>query len=279
MQKIVVSFLLFVVTNAFGQIMGTPYIVPTSAYQNSITFNFTGAQQSWIVPAGVTKIGVELVGAQGGGTNAGKGGKVTAELTVTPGTTLILVVGGQPINANAVYGGGGIGGSNGATTTRNGFAGGGLAGIYLTSVSQANALVVAGGGGGNSGLSALLGGVAGAPNGTNGGQGNYAGYQEGGKGATQIAGGARGVSIDPATMASTAGTALNGGKGGSINSSTWTAGGGGGAGYFGGGGGAGGGSSVGAGGGGSSFVSATAGTNIVYTSGFNAGNGKIIIFY
>lgn len=259
--------------------MGTPYIVPTLAYQNTITFNFTGAQQSWTVPAGITKIGVEIFGAQGGGTNAGKGGKVTAELAVTSGSTLIIVVGGQPTNANAVYGGGGVGGSNGATTTRNGFAGGGLAGIYLTSISQANALAIAGGGGGNSGLSGQIGGAAGAPNGSNGGQGNYGGYQEGGKGATQSAGGARGVSIDPATVASAIGTALNGGRGGSVNTSTWTAGGGGGAGYFGGGGGAGGGASVGAGGGGSSFVNSGIGTNIIYTNGFNVGNGKIIISY
>lgn len=279
MYKIVVSFLLFVVTNVFGQVIGTPYIVPIGVFQNTITFNYTGTQQSWVIPADVTRIGIEIVGAQGGGTNAGKGGKVTAELAVTSGATLIIVVGGQPTNANAVYGGGGVGGSNSATTTRNGFAGGGLSGIYLTSISQANALAIAGGGGGNSGLSSQIGGSAGAPNGANGGQGNYGGYQEGGRGATQSAGGARGVSIDPATSNSTAGTALNGGTGGSINSSTWTAGGGGGAGYFGGGGGAGGGSSVGAGGGGSSFVNSAVAFNIVYTSGFNTGNGKIIISY
>lgn len=279
MNKLAFILVLFLAIGTKAQFVGTPYIVPINALQTILTFNYTGAQQSWVVPSGVTSVAVELLGAQGGGTNAGKGGKVTALLTVTPGATLILVVGGQPTNANAVYGGGGIGGSNGATTTRNGFAGGGLAGIYSSSISQANVLAVAGGGGGNSGLSSLLGGTAGAPNGTNGAQGNYGGYQEGGRGATQSVGGSRGVSIDPATVLSTNGAALNGGSGGSINSSTWTAGGGGGAGYFGGGGGAGGGSSVGAGGGGSSFVKNTAGTNIVYTSGFNTGHGKITISY
>lgn len=278
MKKLAIIIFTFhcIIYSLEAQVVGTPYIAPIGT---STTFNFTGAQQTWVVPTNVTSISVELDGAQGGGTNAGKGGRVTAKLTVTPGATLQIVVGGQPTNANAVYGGGGTGGANGATTTRNGFAGGGLSGIYLTSVSQANALAIAGGGGGNSGINGKIGGASGAPNGTDGGQGNYSGYQEGGRGATQSAGGARGVSIDGATVASTAGTALNGGKGGSVNSSTWTAGGGGGAGYFGGGGGAGGGSSVGAGGGGSSYVNTTIGTNIVYTSGSNTGNGKVVILY
>lgn len=279
MKKIIIFLIGLVAYSSKAQVTGTPYVVPVNAFQTVLNFNFTAAQQSWIVPSGVTRISVELLGAQGGGTNAGRGGRVTAQLTVTPGSTLILVVGGQPTNANAVYGGGGVGGSNGATTTRNGFAGGGLAGIYLSSISQANALAIAGGGGGNSGLNSYIGGAAGAPNGSNGAQGNFNGYQEGGRGATQSAGGARGISIDGQTAQSTVGTALNGGSGGSINVSTWGGGGGGGAGYFGGGGGAGGGASQGAGGGGSSFVNTTLGSNIVYTSGFNTGNGRIIISY
>lgn len=279
MKISLVLFLSLISLISFGQVPGAPYMVPIESFQNTITFNYTGSQQSWLVPNGITKIRIDLVGAQGGGTNGGRGAKVTAELAVNTGTTLIIVVGGQPNNANAVYGGGGAGGSNAATTTRNGFAGGGLTGIYLSSVSQVNALAIAGGGGGNSGLNGKLGGAAGAPNGSNGGQGNFSGSQEGGRGATQSAGGARGVSVDPATTISTAGTALNGGRGGSINSSSWTAGGGGGGGYFGGGGGAGGGSSVGAGGGGSSFVNSTVASNILYTSGFNTGNGRVIISY
>ncbi|WP_300978957.1 glycine-rich protein [Flavobacterium sp.] len=279
MKKSMFFLGLLFVLGAKAQVVGTPYVVPINAFQTVLTFNFTAIQQSWVVPSGVTTVTVELLGAQGGGTNAGRGGRVMAQLTVTPGSTLILVVGGQPTNANAVYGGGGIGGSNGATTTRNGFAGGGLAGIYLNSISQANTIAIAGGGGGNSGLNGQIGGEAGAPNGSNGGQGNFSGSQEGGRGGTQSAGGSFGVGVDPQTIAPLSGTALNGGRGGSINSSTWTGGGGGGAGYFGGGGGAGGGSSVGAGGGGSSFVNTSLGSNIVYSSGFNTGNGRITISY
>ncbi len=267
-------------TTVLGQFVGTPYIVPIGpSFQNTIIFSYTGVQQSWTVPTGVTSIAIELVGAQGGGTGSGKGGKVTAQLAVTPGATLQVVVGGQPSSDIAVYGGGAIGGVNTAATSRNGYAGGGLAGVYLTSVSQANVLAIAGGGGGNEGLNTHLGGDAGAPNGTNGGQGNYSSKQEGGRGATQSAGGAAGQGYDPQVIAPLAGTALSGGRGATIGTATWQAGGGGGAGYFGGGGGAGGGGSAGAGGGGASFVSATYGTNIVYTSGFNTGNGKITISY
>lgn len=280
MKQIVCFLALFLNTISWGQFVGTPYIVPIGpSFQNTIVFSYTGAQQSWTIPAGVTKISVELLGAQGGGTNAGKGGKVTAQLTVTPGATLQVVVGGQPSSATAVYGGGAIGGTNNASTSRNGFAGGGLAGLYLTSVSQANVLAIAGGGGGNEGVNNHLGGDAGAPNGTNGGQGNYSGKQEGGRGATQSAGGAAGQGFDSQVIAPLAGTALLGGRGATIGTATWQAGGGGGAGYFGGGGGAGGGASAGAGGGGASFVNATAGTNIIYTSGFNTGHGKITISY
>lgn len=245
----------------------------------SISFNYTGTSQSWVVPAGVTSIQVELNGAQGGGNDAGLGGKVVANIPVASGSTLFLVVGGRPIDQNPVYGGGGNGGNNSANSSRNGFAGGGLSGIYLNSISHANALAIAGGGGGNSGATNMkIGGSAGFPNGNNGGQGNYSGREEGGKGATQNAGGTAGVGFDSQVVNPTNGTALNGGNGGNINVATWDAGGGGGAGYFGGGGGAGGGLSVGAGGGGSSYVINSA-SNVIYTGGVKTGNGSITISY
>jgi hypothetical protein len=265
-----------------AQVVGTPYMPVSGTYAN---FIYTGADQSWTVPSGVSSINVIVSGAQGGGNTAtnGKGGIVKAVLTVTPGQTFIIVVGGQPTSKTAVYGFAGNGGTLSGTTGRDGYAGGGLSGLFLSSVSFANAWVIAGGGGGANGLNSLSasggGGHAGAPNGSNGAQGNYSGYSEGGKGATQSAGGARGISIDTNTVASTAGSTLNGGIGGSVSTSTWTAGGGGGAGYYGGGGGAGGGSSVGAGGGGSSYVIATGSSSISYTSGGNAGNGSVTISY
>lgn len=269
-----------------AQVMGTPYVALSNYL---ITFNYTGAQQTWTVPTGVTSIKVSVSGAQGGGNSAanGKGGLVTATLSVTPGQVLAIVVGGQPTSNTTVYGYGGAGGVVTTATTRNGYAGGGLSGLFLSSVSFANALVVAGGGGGTNGLNSLAttgvppggGGAAGAPNGSNGAQGNWGGRQEGGRGATQSAGGAIGVGVDTPSTAPGIGNQLSGGNGGSVSTSTWTGGGGGGAGYYGGGGGAGGGSSVGAGGGGSSYVKTTVGTNIVYTSGANTGHGKVVISY
>jgi len=53
-------------------------------------FNFTGAAQPFTVPAGVTSITVDVVGAHGSGTSGppsfgGDGGRVQATLPVTPG--------------------------------------------------------------------------------------------------------------------------------------------------------------------------------------------------
>ena len=63
---------------------------------NSRTFDFTGAAQSFTVPAGVTRITVAAYGASGGTSLSlgGKGGLVTATLPVTAGETLSVFVGG-----------------------------------------------------------------------------------------------------------------------------------------------------------------------------------------
>ena len=252
-------------------------MVPTSNYSTNISFEYTGSLQTWVVPTGVTQLYVDVRAAQGGGTNGGLGGKVQATIPVTEGATLYLVVGGKPSSDVPVYGGGGAGGTPGVSSG-NGSAGGGFSGIFSSSVlSQGNSIVVAGAGGGQTLYQA--GGIGGQPNGATGGQGNYQStYQEGGRGGTQSAGGAAGVSIDPATTPASAGSALSGGRGGSVNNSGWQGGGGGGAGYFGGGGGAGGGTSQGAGGGGSSYAIPAA-TGIVYSGGVQSGNGSIVISY
>ena len=85
------------------------------------TFNYTGAQQTYVVPPGVTTIDVDVIGAEGGdatGTTVGwgagtangeggNGGRVTATLPVTPGETLYLYVGGEgTISAGGFNGGG-----------------------------------------------------------------------------------------------------------------------------------------------------------------------------
>jgi hypothetical protein len=65
---------------------------------NTVQFNFTGAAQSFTVPAGVSSLTVDVVGANGAGflpTNPpGFGGRVQASLPVTPGEVLTIMVGG-----------------------------------------------------------------------------------------------------------------------------------------------------------------------------------------
>ena len=219
-------------------------------------FTNTGSNQTWVCPTDVTSITVTMWGAggAGGGSSAGSGGSgafVKGTLTVVPGTTYTIVVGsGGGLNITSAYGGGG------ASVNANSGGGGGYTGIFNGSVSQANALVIAGGGGGGAYTSsATPGGAGGGANGTT------ASGTGGGGGATTSAGGSGGVgSSGPGS----AGTALQGGAGGGTYGS------GGGGGYWGGGGGAsaGGTATLGlGGGGGSSFTSNAAFTLTTNTVG------------
>jgi hypothetical protein len=105
------------------------------------TFNETGAEQVYTVPAATTQIHVRAVGA-GGFQNGGAGAVVDTDLPVTPGETLYVEVGD-----NQGWNGGGHGLFG---------AGGGAADIRTTSISGdpatslASRLVVAGGGGAGS---------------------------------------------------------------------------------------------------------------------------------
>ena len=72
-------------------------------------FDYTGADQSWTVPAGVTNATFYLLGAGGGGGRAfggGGGGYATGSYSVTPGNVLTIVVGqgGGGVAASAVTG-------------------------------------------------------------------------------------------------------------------------------------------------------------------------------
>ena len=62
-----------------------------SAYESgSQTFSYTGAQQTFTVPSGVSTITIQAYGAQGtnGNSPGGLGGYVVGDLTVTAGNTL-----------------------------------------------------------------------------------------------------------------------------------------------------------------------------------------------
>lgn len=248
-------------------------------FTKTVVFNYTGADQQWVVPLGVTQVFIDVFGAQGGTSVApgagGLGGKMRAVLNVTPGETLLLMVGGQPTSRVAVYGNGGNGGSNTANASNQSMAGGGLSGVFRTSITMANAILIAGGGGG--GAKERAGGAGG---GVTGGVSN-SNPNNAGKGGTQSSGGVAGTITngDTNSIQPTAGSQMMGGQGGSISPSTWNSGGGGGAGYFGGGGGSGGGNAFGAGGGGSSWANSSLCFQISTIANFNSGHGKIVIYY
>jgi hypothetical protein len=239
-----------------------------SAATETVTLSSSG-ESPFIVPAGVTSIGVTLIGASGGAGDStfsfdeapgGSGGAVTASIAVTPGEVLFAEVGipGSPGNAAGMgAGGGGGGGSGGLRAPAGG--GGGATDIRTCSVtvgsplnpgtcaalgSVLSRLVVAGGGGGGGGggsaASTVLGGDGGSAGAAGGGgaSGSAPAGGEGGGVATQTTGGTAGLSSD--SSAAQPGTLAQGGTGGDESGTDFGGGGGGGGGLYGGGGGGGG---------------------------------------
>ena len=185
----------------------------------------------------------------------GGGGYTTSVFKFFSGSTYILRVGqggsrSQTAAGGATYVAGGVGSSLG------GAQGAGYSGIFKTSVSQANAILMAGGGGG--GADTSYGTNGGAGGGTSGE--SAPGGAQSGQGGTGSAGGAASI-----YNSATAGSALTGGV--AQNAHTGQNGGGGG-GYFGGGGG-----NVGGGGGGSGRVD-TSFAEIVSGSSTTTGSGS-----
>lgn len=255
-----------------------------------MTFNYTGASQTFVVPEGVTSIEIEASGAQGGGgggptTSAGGlGGRVTATISVTPGETLTIVVGGAGGDVGACEGPSGSGGFNGGgaggSNPCRGGGGGGASDVRRGGTGLDDRVVVAGGGGGGGGYFGSVGGAGGAGGGETGGAGadGTAGFHgDGGGGGSQSTGGAAGAG----NQNGTAGASGEGGAGASGQAS----GGGGGGGFFGGGGGGGGSdpgggliepASAGGGGGGSSFALETA-NDVTHEQDVRSGDGIVII--
>jgi hypothetical protein len=189
--------------------------------------------------------GITSTNRQGPG---GGGGYAYAIINLVPENTYVFQVGQGGIrttatSAGATYLAGGIGTTNGGTQ------GGGYSGVFKNSVTQANALLMAGGGGGGGDLNYAWGasGAGGGASGLDWSGGPLP--SQGGGGGTQSAGG-----YSSSYNGATAGVALTGGKGQNNERSL----GGGGGGYFGGGGG-----NVGGGGGGSGRI----GTDATVTSG------------
>lgn len=239
-------------------------------------FSYTGAEQTFVVPAGPSELTMDLRGASGGmgGTgNGGRGGVASQSLSIGAGSdsnepihagqTLYVEVGGAGSNYSGP--GGFNGGGSGASS---GYGGGGGGASDVRTLSRTTALTVSdtrlivaggGGGGGNCGNSAGQsdGGGAGQP-----------GRAPCGNGAVPGGGGAGtgGSATPPATAGQL-------GQGGAASGAA----GGGGGGFYGGGGGLGGGSFVSAGGGGGSSwtVQADGTTGPAVT----AGHGAVTISY
>ena len=228
-------------------------VTTTHKFDELASINFVGGSYTLTVDNDVT---ADLVAQGAGGKNSGErdaaggaGGISTAGFTFLAGTTYKLIVG----TSGAGYGGAGAGDQIG---TGKGGAGGGYTGLFVDSVSQANAIIIAGGGGGGSNDPGV-GGAGGGLTGDNGSNGSRAG-----QGGTQSAGGARGTAQDNGQ----AGSALQGGPGA----------GGGGGGYFGGGGGGGhsGCCADGAGGGGSAYIGSSLLSDAATTTGGGAARGN-----
>ncbi len=214
------------------------------------TFSSTGAEQSFVVPAGVTSVRVRAVGEAGeagvadspfvGAAAGGAGAAVTGSLPVTPGETLYVEVAARGFN------GGGVGGFDG------GGVGGGASDVRTVSETEAESLqsrllVAAGGGGGGGSFDegeGGRGGDAGSP-GWEGSTTEYGGccgegsqHSAGGGAGTLTGAGAGGARCEaPAPWSGHEGLLGIGGEGGEEGNAPLTGGGGGGAGYWGGGGG------------------------------------------
>ncbi|MBK7558913.1 MAG: proprotein convertase P-domain-containing protein [Chitinophagaceae bacterium] len=196
--------------------VATITVTPTygsGGIQVTQNFSYTGAVQTFVVPAGVTSINVKAWGAQGN-SNAqstaigGLGGYAEGTLAVTPGQTLYINAGGGGITSvSGGFNGGGAAGANAGCAQARGGGGGGATDVRVgANTLGARAIVAAGGGGGGGNR------LAGCGRGTGGGGGG--GLWGGGGGAgwpgvpgsqgpvptggTQAAGGAGGVTTSTA---------------------------------------------------------------------------------
>jgi hypothetical protein len=293
--------LLALLASAFAAIAAAPAVAAAPALPSNCspsattvtcTFAYTGAEQTFSVPAGVSAVTITAVGAPGGSTifgapiaAGGDGAAVQATVPLPPGTgTLYVEVGGtggeSSLSASAVGGfNGGGGGSN------SGGGGGGASDVRTCSSETCSdlstddtRLVVAGGGGGV-GLQSGNGGTAGDSALTGAGNGADAG----GCATSGMAPGANGGFGGPAGAGGTGdGDTPTAGGTGALGQGGSAAGdgGGGGGGYFGGGGGGNAGSpncNGGAGGAGSSFWVSNA-TDTSMTKG-TTGTPSVTITY
>lgn len=251
---------------------------PAQAATDSQTFDVVGSAD-FVVPAGVIRLTIDTHGAQGGNSNGGPpnpqgglGGRTFATVTVTPGETVQVNVGGAGGNgASGSSNGGANGGGAGAGTDGISGGGGGASDVRRGGTAVSDRVVVAGGGGGAGAF--VVGGDGGAGGGdapTAGENGSNFDFDQGlgGGAGSGVAGGSGGGG----QVTGASGSAGQGGAG----ALGLDDGGGGGGGWFGGGGGGAGDSGGGGGGGGSGHAEASA-TDVGVENGVRSGDGMVVL--
>jgi len=290
-------------------------VIAANAPAGSQTFTYTGKKQTFVVPSGVTLLTITAYGASGGAIGSypgGHGGLVKAAISVEPGESLSIFVGG--IGRRSVHTAFNGGGAGSGSRHHHSAGGGGASDVRLATGVR---IIVAGGGGGAGSLAGehyhrdarVRGGASGygqggdgggttAGDGTAGAVGDYeARGGSGGRGGSQSAGGGggRGASGDSCS-GGTGGTGArhHGGRGGNAGGGgCYAGGGGGGGGRYGGGGGGGAAMNCGGtyygefgycawgggggGGGGSSFIEKSAKIIKNVRGGARTGDGRVLI--
>jgi hypothetical protein len=278
--------------------IGSAGAAPTSQ-----SFAFTGSPGSFTVPVGVCQITVDAFGARAGAgfiadASAGAtsapgrpGGPIAAQavasgglgghesatvVSVTPGESLSVVVGGAGNGANGGTGGTGgfgafSGGNGGGHSTIGGQSGGGGGGGASAVLRGTTPLVVAGGGGGAAGFNLAGSGGSGGGTGTNGANSSGSNATGGASGTNGGGGGGGGSNT-------VNGDNQSGGTGGT-GASALDSGGGGGGGVTGGGGGGGNTVESSSGGGGGGGGSGTGPAGATFENGVRAGNGVVTMTF
>lgn len=235
-----------------------PTVTLTGQTSSTVLSYSADATTTFIVPAGVTSMIVNLKGAGGAvsdcGTKGGCGGSATGTLAVTPGETLYLCLGNKPPqNGNGGFCGGGDG-HGGAGF----FGGGGMTWLSRNGAFSTSTVLMVAGGGGSGTNDPHAGGAGG---GMTGSAGATTGAGTAGQGGTQTAGGTPNGAAGQGGASSGTGVATAGGGG-----------------YFGGGGGTANGTDSATGGGGSSFFSSGI-TATSTASGINSSVGTATFTY
>ncbi len=182
------------------------------------SFRFTGREQSYVVPRGVTLVMVNALGAVGGPTvTIGQSGlSLTAYLPVTPGEVLFTEVGQPGSNQGGPgFGGGGAAGKDVHENIVDAGSGGGATDVRTCSEhatrcrgggsSIGSRLIVAGGGGGSGGVGGGSGNLCGNSTGAGSAGASTGGGSQAGTAVRTVSGtvilASHGESAPPATPA------------------------------------------------------------------------------